>query len=139
LAALGAGKRPAVRVTVGPHTYRTTVAPMGRRYFVPLSADNREAAGVSAGQRVDVDIELDTAAREFVLPDDFDAGLKSDEPRANVLRGALVHASQRVGALDGRGQKAGNAVRAPGKNAGGAQGGAVYALSRPPGASDKTP
>jgi Domain of unknown function (DUF1905) len=37
VAALNAGKRPAVRVTVGPHTYRTTVAPMGGRFLVPLS------------------------------------------------------------------------------------------------------
>ncbi|MGI8682336.1 MAG: DUF1905 domain-containing protein [Mycobacteriales bacterium] len=30
VAALGPSKRPAVRVTTGAHTYRTTVASMGR-------------------------------------------------------------------------------------------------------------
>lgn len=40
VAALDAGRRPAVRVNVGGHSYRTTVAPMGGRFFVPLSADN---------------------------------------------------------------------------------------------------
>ena len=79
VAALGAGKRPAVRVTVGGHTYRTTVAPMGGRSFVPLSGENRAAAGVSAGQAVEVEIELDSDVRELELPYDLDAGLKSDE------------------------------------------------------------
>ncbi|MCU1654770.1 MAG: hypothetical protein JWQ60_5919, partial [Pseudonocardia sp.] len=57
---LGSHRRPPVRVTVGAHSYRTTVAPMGGAYFVPLSAENRNLAGVAAGDQVDVDIELDT-------------------------------------------------------------------------------
>ena len=77
--ALGSGKRPAVRVTVGGHSYRTTVAPMSGRYFVPLNAENRAAAGVAAGDAVDVEIELDTDARELVLPDDLNAALRDDE------------------------------------------------------------
>jgi hypothetical protein len=76
---LGSGKRPAVRVTVGQHTYRTTVAPMGGRYYVPLSAENREASGVAAGEAVEVEIELDTAVRELALPADLDAALEGDE------------------------------------------------------------
>src|SRR4051794_464720 len=68
---LGAGKRPPVRVTVAGYTYRTTVAPMGGAYYVPLSAEHRTAAGVVAEQEVDVGIELDTAPREVVLPDDL--------------------------------------------------------------------
>jgi hypothetical protein len=35
------GKRPAVSVTIGDHTYRTTAMPMGGRFMVPLSAENR--------------------------------------------------------------------------------------------------
>ncbi|TCK27327.1 YdeI/OmpD-associated family protein [Pseudonocardia endophytica] len=73
--ALGSGKRPAVAVTVGGHTYRTTVSSMGGRYMVPLSAENRSAAGVAAGDEVDVDVELDTAPREVVVPDDLAAAL----------------------------------------------------------------
>jgi hypothetical protein len=68
---LGAGKRPPVQVTVGGHTYRTTVAPMGGAYWVPLAAEHREAAGVVADEEVDVRIELDTAPREVVLPEDL--------------------------------------------------------------------
>jgi Domain of unknown function (DUF1905) len=61
--ALSSGGRPPVSVTIGGHTYRTTVARMGGRYLVPLSAENRTAAGVAAGDQVDVDIEPDTAPR----------------------------------------------------------------------------
>jgi hypothetical protein len=71
VAQLGAGKRPAVRVTVRDHTYRTTVASMGGRFMIPLSAENRAAAGLVAGDDVDVDIEADTAPREVTVPDDL--------------------------------------------------------------------
>jgi hypothetical protein len=73
--ALGSGRRPSVSVTVGGHTYRTTVSSMGGRFMVPLSAENRTAAGVAGGDEVDVDIELDTAPREVVVPDDLAAAL----------------------------------------------------------------
>ena len=73
--ALGGGKRPPVAVTVGAHTYRTTVAPMGGASWIPLAAEHREAAGVQAGQQVDVRVELDTAPRETPLPDDLAAAL----------------------------------------------------------------
>jgi len=76
--ALGAGKRPPVRVTLKSHTYRTTVAPMGGVYLVPVSAEIRAAAGVAAGETLDVGIELDTEPREVTLPDDFRDALDAD-------------------------------------------------------------
>ncbi|MCU1379602.1 MAG: hypothetical protein JWN29_2585 [Acidimicrobiales bacterium] len=76
--ALASGKKPAVRITVGAHTYRTTVASMGGRFMVPLSAENRTAAGVAAGDDVDADIELDTEPREVTVPADFASALDGD-------------------------------------------------------------
>jgi hypothetical protein len=73
--ALGAGKRPPVTVTVGGYTYRTTVAPMGGAFWVPLAGEHREAAGVAAGDEVDVVVELDSAPRDTPLPADLDAAL----------------------------------------------------------------
>jgi uncharacterized protein YdeI (YjbR/CyaY-like superfamily) len=78
VAALGAGKRPPVTVTVGGYRYRTTVAPMAGAYWVPLAAEHREAAGVRAGEEVDVAIELDEAPREVPVPDDLAAALDDD-------------------------------------------------------------
>jgi len=79
VAALRAGKRPPVQVTVGGHTYRTTVASMVGRFLVPLSAENRTAAGVAAGDDVEVDVLLDTAAREVTVPADLVDALEHDD------------------------------------------------------------
>jgi hypothetical protein len=79
VAALGSGSRPAVTVTVGGHSYRTTVARMGGRFLVPLSAENRTAAGVAAGDEVDVGIEPDTAPREVEVPADLADALAHDD------------------------------------------------------------
>jgi hypothetical protein len=76
---LGAGRRPAVRVTIGAHTYRSTVASRGGIFLLPLSAENRAAAGVAAGDEVEVDVELDTEPREVPVPDDLAAALAADD------------------------------------------------------------
>ncbi len=72
---LGAGKRPKVLVTINGYTYRNSIAVMGGTYMVGVSAEHRAGAGVAGGDEVDVDIELDTAPREVVVPEDFAAAL----------------------------------------------------------------
>jgi hypothetical protein len=75
--------RPPVRVTIGGHTYRSTIAVYGGRYFLPLNRQNREAAGVAAGERISVELEADTEARTVDVPDDLRAALdRDDEARA---------------------------------------------------------
>ena len=91
---LGAGRRPAVRVTVGRHTYRSTVAAMGGEFMVPLSAENRSRAGVAAGDDVDVRLELDTEPREVAVPDDLAAALDA-EPAARACFDALSYSRRR--------------------------------------------
>ncbi len=76
--ALGMGKRPPVRVTIGGHTYRSSIASMNGVYMVGISAENRTSAGVSAGDEIDVDLELDTEPREVTVPSDFAAALDRD-------------------------------------------------------------
>ena len=93
--ALNAGKRAPVVVTVGGYSYRTTVAPYGGAYYVPLAAEHREAAGVAAEQEVDVSIELDTAPREVTLPDDLAAAM-DDEARAAYDRLSFTHRKEWV-------------------------------------------
>ena len=43
--ALASGRKPAVTVTIGGHTYRSTIATMNGAFMIPLSAENRTAAG----------------------------------------------------------------------------------------------
>src|SRR6476661_2903221 len=75
VASLGTSKKPAVRVTIKGHTYRSTIAVMSGVFMVGVSAENRKAAGVAAGDELDVDIELDTAPREVTVPADLAAAL----------------------------------------------------------------
>jgi hypothetical protein len=78
VARLGPSKRPAVRVTINGHTYRSTVAPLGGAHMLPVSAEIRERAGVAAGDEVEIDIELDTEPRQVTVPPDFAAALERD-------------------------------------------------------------
>lgn len=50
---LGTSKRPPVRVTINGHTYRSTIAVMGGKYMVGVSAEHRAGAGVAGGDTVD--------------------------------------------------------------------------------------
>ncbi|SEC20963.1 protein of unknown function [Amycolatopsis tolypomycina] len=93
--ALGAGKKPAVTVTLGGHTYRTTVASRGGQFLVPLSAENRGLAGVAAGDDVEVEIALDTAPRVLEIPDDLAAALAADETARARFESLSYSAKQR--------------------------------------------
>jgi hypothetical protein len=94
VATLDGGKRPPVTVTVGGHTYRTTVTPTGGRYMIPLSAENREASGLTAGDEVDVEITLDTAPREMKAPDDLAESLRNS-PEAEAFFESLSFSHKR--------------------------------------------
>lgn len=100
--ALASGKRPAVRVTINGHMYRSTVASMGGRFMLPVSAEQREGAGVAAGDEVDVDIELDTEPREVTVPTDFAEALDR-EPEARRFFDGLSYSNKRrhVLSIDG--------------------------------------
>ena len=91
--ALGGGKRAKVTVTINGYTYRNSVAPMGGRYLVGVSAENRENAHVSAGDRLDVELELDTAPRVVEVPDDLAAALAAT-PEAQRFYDTLSFSQQ---------------------------------------------
>ena len=94
VAKLGSGERPAVRCTLNGHTYRTTVAPMGGEFWIPVAAAVREAAGVAAGQVLSVRLELDTAPREVDVPADLAKALKRDK-QAQAFFDALSYSNKR--------------------------------------------
>lgn len=71
VAALGQGKRPPVWVTVNGYRYRNTVAVMGGRFLISVSAEIRANAGIKGGDDAEVILELDTEPREVSVPADF--------------------------------------------------------------------
>ena len=91
--ALGAGKRPAVTVTVNGYRYRSTVASMGGVAMVSLSAEHRAGAGVAGGDEVEVDLELDSAPREVEVPADLAAALDA-EPGARSTFDGLSYSNR---------------------------------------------
>ena len=68
---LGAGKKPPVIVTVNDFTYRNTIAVMGGKFMIGVSADIRSKTGIKGGDKVKVTLELDTKPREVEVPADF--------------------------------------------------------------------
>jgi hypothetical protein len=68
---LGAGKKPPVIVTVNDYTYRNTIAVMGGKFMIGVSADIRSKTGIKGGDKVKVTLELDTKPREVEVPADF--------------------------------------------------------------------
>lgn len=94
LAALGAGKRPKVTVTFNGYSYPSSVGSMGGLFLIPISAEVRNRAGVSAGDEVDVDIVADSGPRSVEIPDDLAAALSLD-PAARQAFDHLSYSGQR--------------------------------------------
>jgi hypothetical protein len=82
VAHLGKGKRPPVRVSIRDHTYASTVAVMGGEFMIGVSAENRQKAGVAAGDEIDVVLTLDTTPRVVSVPADFAEALAAEDARA---------------------------------------------------------
>ena len=93
---LGAGKRPAVSVTLRGHTYRSTIAPMGGVYMLPVSAEIRRITGVAGGNTVDVDVQLDTAPREVTIPPDLAAALDAEPEARSFFQNLSYSNKQRI-------------------------------------------
>ena len=94
IAALGSSKKPPVVVTVAGYTYRNTVAVVGGAFMISLSKANREAAGVKAGDEVEVTLELDIEPRTVEVPDDLAAAL-SEKPGARAAFDALNYSMRK--------------------------------------------
>jgi len=88
--ALGGGKRPAVIITINGHSWKSRVAILRGRYLLGLSNANRQAAGVVAGDEVEVELELDAEPRVVVEPTDFARALDVD-PVARIAYDRLSY------------------------------------------------
>ena len=76
---LGAGKRPPVHVTLNNYTYRNTIAVMGGKFMIGVSADIRSKTGIKGGDAVKVTLELDSKPREVEVPADFQRLLNNNQ------------------------------------------------------------
>lgn len=90
VATLGKGKKPPVKVSLKGYTYRSTIAAYGDVFMLPLSQVHRAAAGVKAGDEVEVMLELDTEPRTVEVPADLAAAL-AEKPGARAAFDKLAY------------------------------------------------
>jgi bacteriocin resistance YdeI/OmpD-like protein/uncharacterized protein DUF1905 len=91
---LAAGKRPPVLVSVNGYEYRNTVAVMGGKHLISISAAVRKATGLTGGDPVRVILTVADTPQEVTLPAEFAAALAADE-QASVFFGKLSNSMQR--------------------------------------------
>jgi hypothetical protein len=84
---LGRGKRPPVLVTVNGYEYRSTVAVMGGRYLIGLSAAVRAATGLKGGDRISVMLKAADTPREVKVPAGFAAAMEQQKPARQFFDG----------------------------------------------------
>jgi hypothetical protein len=94
VAALGGGKRFPVQVTINGVEYPSTVATMKGEPKVPVSAEIRKRAGITAGDEVTVDLILDDKPRSVDVPSDLAAALAADAAAAERFQ-SLSYSNQR--------------------------------------------
>ena len=94
VAALGAGKRPPVLVTLNGYSYPWTIAVYGGKSYLGLRREVREAAGVAPGQTLTVSLTPDDQPRTVEVPSDL-LGVLEREPDARSAFERLSYTSQK--------------------------------------------
>ncbi len=88
-----AGKKPPVKVTIKGYTFRSTIAVMGGKYMVGISAEHRAGAKVNGGDKIEVTLELDTEPRVVDIPPDLKKALNKN-PNAKKNFEALSYSKK---------------------------------------------
>lgn len=90
---LGSG-RPKVRVLFDGHEYRGSIANMGQGHCIGVRKDVRAAIGKDVGDRVSVEVTLDTEPRTVDVPDELALALEA-APGAQDRYDALSYTHRR--------------------------------------------
>jgi hypothetical protein len=90
----GRGRRVPITVEIGDHRYRTTIVSMGGRFLFGVNAEQRKATGLTAGDVVEVTIEVDDAPREVEVPPALQAALDAD-PAAKAAWDRLSYTNRK--------------------------------------------
>ena len=102
--ALDAGRRIPVVVTLNGHSYRSSIVFYTGQFLIALSAENRAASGVGAGDVVEVEVEIDDAPREVTVPPALAEALAQDADAAAAFA-ALSYSRKKAIALSVEGAK----------------------------------
>ena len=92
----GRGKRVPVVVTIdGDYSYRNSIASMGGRFLISFNAETRAATGKSAGDEIEVTLDVDDEPRTVDIPAELAAALAAD-PAAAQVWSTLSNSKQRA-------------------------------------------
>ncbi|MBK5266668.1 MAG: DUF1905 domain-containing protein [Acidimicrobiia bacterium] len=91
---LGGGKRPAVVVDVNGYEYRNTVAVMGGKHLISVSAAVRKETGLKGGDPIRVTLTLAEGPRPVQMPEEFRAALDAN-PSVREFFDGLSNSVQR--------------------------------------------
>jgi len=100
MAELGTRKRLPLAVRINGAAYRTTASVYDGRFYVPMRAEIRAAAGVAPGQRVRVEVSRDDEPRTVELPGDLVTALEAAGLREAFLRFSYSHQKEYVQAVE---------------------------------------
>lgn len=92
---LGGGRRPRVSVSLNGYSFLTSLGTMSGQVLIPVSAVVRSAAGIEAGDRLTVEIELASEPAQVAVPEDLRAALVAEPETFAFFEG--LSASQRRG------------------------------------------
>jgi bacteriocin resistance YdeI/OmpD-like protein/uncharacterized protein DUF1905 len=98
--ALFGGKRVPVRGTVNGTLFRSTIAVYGGRYYLGFRKEIRDAAGITDGDELTIELERDDEPRTVDVPPDLAAALGSEE-RAFFDALAFTHRREYVEWIEG--------------------------------------
>lgn len=90
----GTRARVPVKGTINGHSFRSSIAPYGGVHYLGINRNLREAAGVKAGDVVDIELERDLEPRVLEVPADLQSALDTN-PAARIRWQKLTFTHQR--------------------------------------------
>ena len=93
--------RAPVKITVNGVVLRSTVAVYGGRSYIGFRREIREKAKLSAGRKVSIRVEADTAPRVVKVPEDLQKALKTNPAAKAAWEGlSFTHQKEHAHALE---------------------------------------
>lgn len=73
---IGGNKRAPLKITVNGYTYQSTATVMDGKCLVVFPKKDRENAGVDSGDKLEVQLELDSGYRQVEVPKELEIALQ---------------------------------------------------------------
>lgn len=93
-------KRVAVKATVNGANYRGSIVRMSGKYMLGIPKEFRDRAGISAGEKIKVVIEVDDTPRTVEVPKDLATAIKKAGLLAEWDKLSFTHRKEHVRAVE---------------------------------------